>query len=154
MKKLLSVLMLALVLTGCGGSDKKTTVCKGNLDELTLAEVTIESDGDKTEKMKSRVTYDFSDYVTESEPIDTFWLPRVKSINVDYNSLKGGSAKYSVDGTKIYLDVEIDYSKSDFDELQKAGLVTSTDDDKEIVYISLEETIKEQEKAGLKCEEK
>lgn len=153
MKKLLAIAMVALVLTGCGGEKKVTTVCKGNLDEMTGAVVTIESTGDKTDVMKSTVTYDLSGYVSESAPIDTFWLPRVKSINVDYDSLKGGSAKYSVDGDKIILEVELDYSKADFDELKKANLVTTDGSDKKIAYISLEETIKEQEKAGLTCKE-
>ena len=94
MKKLLSVMLLALLLTGCGGEEKTTTICKGNIDEMTAAEVTIEATGDKTDVMKSTVTYDFTGYVTESTPIDTYWLPKVKSINVDYDSLKGGSAKY------------------------------------------------------------
>lgn len=90
MKKLLSVMLLALLLTGCGGEEKTTTICKGNIDEMTAAEVTIEATGDKTDVMKSTVTYDFTGYVTESTPIDTYWLPKVKSINVDYDSLKGG----------------------------------------------------------------
>ncbi len=78
----------------------------------------------------------------------------MKSINVDYDSLKGGSAKYTVDGEKIILKIELDYGEADFDELKKAKLVTTTDSDKKIVYISLEETIKEQEKGGLTCKEK
>ena len=141
MKKLLSVMLLALLLTGCGGEEKTTTICKGNIDEMTAAEVTIEATGDKTDVMKST-------------PIDTYWLPKVKSINVDYDSLKGGSAKYTVDGEKIILKIELDYGEADFDELKKAKLVTTTDSDKKIVYISLEETIKEQEKGGLTCKEK
>lgn len=31
MKKLLSVMLLALLLTGCGGEEKTTTICKGIL---------------------------------------------------------------------------------------------------------------------------
>ena len=49
MKKLLSVMLLALLLTGCGGEEKTTTICKGNIDEMTAAEVTIEATGDKTD---------------------------------------------------------------------------------------------------------
>lgn len=101
MKKLLSVMLLALLLTGCGGEEKTTTICKGNIDEMTAAEVTIEATGEK-----------------------------------------------------IILKIELDYGEADFDELKKAKLVTTTDSDKKIVYISLEETIKEQEKGGLTCKEK
>ena len=96
MKKLLSVMLLALLLTGCGGEEKTTTICKGNIDEMTAAEVTIEATGDKTDVMKSTVTYDFTGYVTESTPIDTYWLPKVKSINVDYDSLMNESLKLTL----------------------------------------------------------
>lgn len=51
---------------------------------------------------------------------------------------------------KLFLKL----NEADFDELKKAKLVTTTDSDKKIVYISLEETIKEQEKGGLTCKEK
>ena len=44
----------------------------------------------------------------------------MKSINVDYDSLKGGSAKYTVDGEKIILKIELDYGEADFDELEKS----------------------------------
>ena len=37
MKKLLSVMLLALLLTGCGGEEKTTTICKGNIDEIGRA---------------------------------------------------------------------------------------------------------------------
>ena len=79
----------------------------------------------------------------------SYWLPKVKSINVDYDSLKGGSAKYTVDGEKIILKIELDYGEADFDELKKAKLVTTTDSDKKIVYISLEEIIKNKKKVDL-----
>ena len=38
MKKLLSVMLLALLLTGCGGEEKTTTICKGNIDESLVKE--------------------------------------------------------------------------------------------------------------------
>lgn len=151
MKKLLGVMLLALVLTGCGSKEEKsTTICKGNIDELTATEVTIEATDDKTDVMKSHVVYDLTSYVSEELPIDTYWLAQVKSINIDFNSLDGAKAKYSVDGEKIILDVEINYDEADFDQLKDAGLITTGKDGK-VVYISLEQTIKEQEKAGLTC---
>lgn len=154
MKKFLCLMMLTGLLTGCGESGKKTTtVCKGNLDEITAATVEIKATGDKTDIMKSHVVYDFSNYISEEMPIDTYWLEQIKSMNVDYDSIKGASAKYSVDGNKIVLDIELDYSKADIDELKKAGLITSSED-KKVTYISLKQTINEQEKGGLTCKEK
>ena len=152
MKKLLSLALMTLLLTGCGAEDKTTTICKGNLDEITEATVTIEAEGDKTNVMKGTVVYDLSSMVSEDAPIDT-WLPILKSSNIDYNSLKGGKAEYKVDGNKITLDLELDYEKADFDELKKANLITTSEEGK-VTYISLEQTIKEQEKTGLTCKEK
>ena len=48
-------------------------------------------------------------------------------------------------------DGKIDYDKADFDELLAAGVLTSTDESKKIVYVSLDETIKQQENSGLVC---
>ena len=44
-----------------------------------------------------------------------------------------------------------DEDKADFDELLAAGVLTSTDESKKIVYVSLDETIKQQENSGLVC---
>lgn len=153
MKKLFSLMVLVLLLTGCSSDEKTTTICKGNIDELTTTNVTIESEGDKVSLMKHHLVYDLSGMVTDDLPIDSYWLPAIKSLNPDYSELKGGKAKYTVDGEKIYYDVEIDYNKADLDELKDAKLITTNKDGK-VVFISLEETIKEQEKGGLTCKEK
>ena len=102
---------------------------------MTAAEVTIEATGDKTDVMKSTVTYDFTGYVTESTPMILIGFLKWNLLMFDYDSLKGGSAKYTVDGEKIILKIELDYGEADFDELKKAKLVTTTDSDKKIVYI-------------------
>ncbi len=153
MKKLLCIMLLAGLLTGCGSDKKTTTVCKGNINEMIAATVTIEATGEKTDVMKNHIVYDLSNYITEEMPIDTYWLEQIKLTNADYESLKGVSAKYNVEGKKVILDLELDYNKADLDELKKAGLIT-TDSDKKVVYVSLEQTIKEQEKGGLTCKEK
>ena len=103
--------------------------------------------------MKSHVVYDFSNYVMEEIPIDIYWLEQIKSMNANYDSLKGTSAKYSIEGEKIILDLELDYKEANLDELKKAGLITATSD-KKVVYISLKQTIKEQENGGFTCKEK
>ena len=140
------------MITGCGGSEKTTTVCKGNIDELTTNTTTIESSDDQVEIMRAEVVYDVTDYVTDTFPIE-YWESQLKSINVDYDSLDGVTAKWNVDDTIITLNVEIDYTKADFDQLADAGVITTSGGEDEITYISLEQTIKEQENAGLTCKE-
>lgn len=150
MKKFLGMLMLALLVTGCGG-DKTTTVCKGNIDELTTNTTTIEATDDQVNTMKAVVEYDVTDYVDDQYTID-YWLSQLKSINVDYESLDGVIANWDVDGTIITLEVEINYDEADLSQLSDAGVITSTEDG-EVAYISLEETVKQQESAGLTCKE-
>lgn len=152
MKKLFFVFLFATMITGCGGNEKTTTVCKGNIDELTTNTTTIESSDDQVEIMRAEVVYDVTDYVTDTFPIE-YWESQLKSINVDYDSLDGVTAKWDVDDTIITLNVEIDYTKADFDQLADAGVITTSGGEDEITYISLEQTIKEQENAGLTCKE-
>ncbi|MFQ6792725.1 DUF1307 domain-containing protein [Thomasclavelia sp.] len=150
MKKLLGMLMLALVVTGCsGGGEKTTTVCKGNIDELTTNTTTIEATDDKVSTMKATIEYDVTSLVSDTTTIE-YLESYVKSMNVDYGSLDGVTAKYTTEGTIITLEVEINYEEADMEQLADAGVITSTDG-KEIAYISLDETIKEQEAAGLTC---
>ncbi|WP_300627482.1 DUF1307 domain-containing protein [uncultured Thomasclavelia sp.] len=125
-------------------------ICQGNLDEITTNTTTIEATNDKVNVMKAEVVYDVTNYVSDQYSID-YWLSQLKSINVDYNSLQGASASWDVNGTIITMNVEIDYDKADFDELLAAGVLTSTDESKKIVYVSLDETIKQQENSGLVC---
>lgn len=130
--------------------DESLVICQGNLDEITTNTTTIEATNDKVNVMKAEVVYDVTNYVSDQYSID-YWLSQLKSINVDYNSLQGASSSWDVNGTIITMNVEIDYDKADFDELLAAGVLTSTDESKKIVYVSLDETIKQQENSGLVC---
>lgn len=130
--------------------DESLVICQGNLDEITTNTTTIEATNDKVNVMKAEVVYDVTNYISDQYSID-YWLSQLKSINVDYNSLQGASASWDVNGTIITMNVEIDYDKADFDELLAAGVLTSTDESKKIVYVSLDETIKQQENSGLVC---
>ena len=130
--------------------DESLVICQGNLDEITTNTTTIEATNDKVNVMKAEVVYDVTNYVSDQYSID-YWLSQLKSINVDYNSLQGASASWDVNGTIITMNVEIDYDKADFDVLLAAGVLTSTDESKKIVYVSLDETIKQQENSGLVC---
>ncbi len=175
MKKLLGMLMLALVITGCSSgieknltkkdvseektteepvtkkdtSNKTTTICKGNIDELTTNTTTIEAANDKVSTMEAVIEYDVTSLIDENTTIE-YLESYVKSINIDYGSLDGVTAEYVTRGTIITLYVEINYEEADMNQLADAGVITSTDGNK-VAYISLDETIKEQEAAGLTC---
>lgn len=156
MKKILGIMMVALLLTGCGG-EETTTVCKGNIDELTEIAVTLEAKGDKAQKMSGTYTYNFAQYVEAGATIDEC-LELIKSMNFDFNSVDGLKGNYKADGNNVILDIEIDYEKADIDDLIKAGLVESTGD-KKPTFISLKETVTNLEKATQKgdkitCKEK
>lgn len=130
--------------------DKSLVICQGNIDEITTNTTTIEATDDKVNVMKAKVEYDVTDYVSDQYKID-YWKSQLQSINVDYNSLQGASATWDVNGTIITMNVEIDYDKADFDELAAAGVLTSSEDGKKIAYVSLEQTIQNQENSGLVC---
>ena len=130
--------------------DKSLVICQGNIDEITTNTTTIEATDDKVNVMKAKVEYDVTDYVSDQYTID-YWKSQLQSINVDYNSLQGASATWDVNGTIITMNVEIDYDKADFDELAAAGVLTSSEDGKKIAYVSLEQTIQNQENSGLVC---
>lgn len=130
--------------------DESLVICQGNIDEITTNTTTIEATDDKVNVMKAKVEYDVTDYVSDQYTID-YWKSQLQSINVDYNSLQGASATWDVNGTIITMNVEIDYDKADFDELAAAGVLTSSEDGKKIAYVSLEQTIQNQENSGLVC---
>lgn len=130
--------------------DKTLVICQGNIDELTTNTTTIEATNDKVNTMKAEVVYDVTDYISDQYPIE-YWESQLKSINVDYNSLQGASATWNVNGTIITLNIEINYDEADFDELLAAGVITSTEEGRKVIYVSLDETIKQQESSGLVC---
>lgn len=152
MKKVLGLLTLGLLLTGCSNNKETTTICKGSLDEITDSIVTIQAKGDETTKMTNKVTYDFTNYISDQTPI-TYYEDLVKEDNDELNDLKGVKANYKIEGTKITLTVTVDYKKADFKQLADAKLIVQGTEG-EVKYISLKQTIAQQTKAGLTCKEK
>ena len=80
-------------------------------------------------------------------------------ITTNTTTIEATNDKVNVMKAEVVYDVtnyvsdqySIDYDKADFDELLAAGVLTSTDESKKIVYVSLDETIKQQENSGLVC---
>lgn len=131
----------------------KTTICKGKLDMITTEEVEIISSDDKVKETKTKVIYDYTDYVSESYPI-SYYKDYIKNSNTFYKNVKGVKTSLKVEGNKIIYEVDIQYSQDYMKDLVEAGLVSTNGSYKDIDYISLKDTIENQKSAGLTCKEK
>ena len=118
----------------------KTTICKGKLDMITTEKVEVISSDEKVKETKTQVTYDYSDYV--------------KNSNGFYKGVNGVKAAIKVNGNKVIYTVDIQYDSDYMKDLVEAGLVSTNGSYKDIEYISLQDTLKNHENAGLTCKEK
>ena len=131
----------------------KTTICKGKLDMITDEEVEVISSDDKVKETKTKVIYDYTDYVSESYPI-SYYKDYIKNSNTFYKNVKGVKTSLKVEGNKVIYTVDIQYDSDYMKDLVEAGLVITNGSYKDIEYISLQDTLKNQENAGLTCKEK
>lgn len=131
----------------------KTTICKGKLDMITDEEVEVISSDDKVKETKTKVIYDYTDYVSESYPI-SYYKDYIKNSNTFYKNVKGVKTSLKVEGNKVIYTVDIQYDSDYMKDLVEAGLVSTNGSYKDIEYISLQDTLKNQENAGLTCKEK
>ena len=131
----------------------KTTICKGKLDMITTEEVKIISSDEKVKETKTQVTYDYSDYVSDMYPI-SYCKDYIKNSNKFYKDINGVKASLKVKGNKVIYTVDIQYDSDYMKDLVEAGLVSTNGSYKDIEYISLQDTLKNQENAGLTCKEK
>lgn len=145
MKKVLSMvalLMLIIVVSGCGGSgDSKTYIqdTKGVSVELTYY-----YDGDTVTKQVAKNTIN---YIELGQSKDDIKLLLDASSKV-YQGIKGVEESVKYDNDKAIETLTIDYTKVDFEALQKLPGVTL---DKETVAskkVSLEKTEALLKKAG------
>ena len=118
----------------------KTTICKGKLDMITTEEVEVISSDEKVKETKTQVTYYYKDYI--------------KNSNKFYKDINGVKASLKVKGNKVIYTVDIQYDSDYMKDLVEAGLVSTNGSYKDIEYISLQDTLKNQENAGLTCKEK
>ena len=131
----------------------KTTICKGKLDMITTEEVEVISSDEKVKETKTKVIYDYTDYVSESYPI-SYYKDYIKNSNTFYKNVNGVKASLKVKGNKVIYTVDIQYDSDYMKDLVEAGLVSTNGSYKDIDYISLKDTIENQKSAGLTCKEK
>ena len=131
----------------------KTTICKGNLDMITTEKVEVISSDEKVKETKTQVTYDYSDYISDTYPISSY-KDYIKNSNNFYKGVNGVKASLKVKGNKVIYTVDIQYDNEYMKDLVDAGLVRTNGSYKDIEYISLKDTLKNQKNAGLTCKEK
>jgi len=137
---LILIIILGAIVFYLTGHLTKTTICKGTLDMITDEEVEVISSDDKVKETKTKVIYDYKDYI--------------KNSNTFYKNVKGVKTSLKVEGNKIIYEVDIQYSQDYMKDLVEAGLVSTNGSYKDIDYISLKDTIENQKSAGLTCKEK
>lgn len=150
---LILIIILGAIVFYLTGHLTKTTICKGTLDMITDEEVEVISSDDKVKETKTKVIYDYTDYVSESYPI-SYYKDYIKNSNTFYKNVKGVKTSLKVEGNKIIYEVDIQYSQDYMKDLVEAGLVSTNGSYKDIDYISLIDTIENQKSAGLTCKEK
>ena len=106
-----------------------------------------------SKETKTQVTYDYSNYVSDMYPI-SYYKDYIKNSNKFYKDINGVKASLKVKGNKVIYTVDIQYDSDYMKDLVEAGLVSTNGSYKDIEYISLQDTLKNQENAGLTCKEK
>ena len=130
---LILIIILGAIVFYLTGHLTKTTICKGTLDMITDEEVEVISSDDKVKETKTKVIYDYTDYVSESYPI-SYYKDYIKNSNTFYKNVKGVKTSLKVEGNKIIYEVDIQYSQDYMKDLVEAGLVSTNGSYKDIDY--------------------
>mgnify|MGYP000271929918 CR=1 FL=1 len=99
----------------------------------------------------------YIDYQTQQRILkdSAYWYKDyIKNSNKFYKDINGVKASLKVKGNKVIYTVDIQYDSDYMKDLVEAGLVSTNGSYKDIEYISLQDTLKNQENAGLTCKEK
>ena len=120
---------------------------------ITTEKVEVISSDEKVKETKTQVTYDYSDYISDTYPI-SYYKDYIKNSNNFYKDVNGVKASLKVKGNKVIYTVDIQYDNEYMKDLVDAGLVRTNGSYKDIEYISLKDTLKNQKNAGLTCKEK
>ena len=99
---LILIIILGAIVFYLTGHLTKTTICKGTLDMITDEEVEVISSDDKVKETKTKVIYDYTDYVSESYPI-SYYKDYIKNSNTFYKNVKGVKTSLKVEGNKIIM---------------------------------------------------
>ena len=110
------------------------------LSRVVVPEYIIVHDGSPRDSTAQNYYVKYKDYI--------------KNSNKFYKDINGVKASLKVKGNKVIYTVDIQYDSDYMKDLVEAGLVSTNGSYKDIEYISLQDTLKNQENAGLTCKEK
>lgn len=113
--KLLLVVLLALIVTGCGKAEEKTMTCTRTLNQDGLKmefnyTVTYQGDYVKTVKSVEKVTSD------DPTVLDTY-KSAVEQLYAPYEKLDYYDTKVTIEGNTMTSTADINYEKIDVDKL-------------------------------------
>ena len=144
MKKL-TALLCVLCLVGCSSEeDTKTTVCTAEINGVNITN-SFKSNGDEITSQSIQNELDYSSSEISAEEITA----TAEAYKAAYD-ITGVEYSYENDGSTLFENITIDFTKTDFSELIDAGLITS-DSGEEVTYISLEQTLEALENSGFEC---
>lgn len=150
MKKIISVLFVALALVGCGSKPQEevVTVCTNDQPYAVYqsGEQKYTSKGDKVIKLEIKGVLDAGD----KETLDTI-MDSIDETLADVNELTGVKASAErIDDTKIYDIAEFDLEKADLQELSSLGMI-QVDTEEKVFFVSLKQSIANIEALGFSC---
>lgn len=150
MKKISMMLVMLLMLVGCGTSQKeKTTVCLNDTAYLAYdsSEQIFESKGDVVRHMRTKSVLSMEkNFGVNADEFIEIAQPGFDEIN----KLEGVHVSIEkIDDSTIYDKMEIDFDTADFKQLAKLGLVQL--DENDATFISLLRSVSMLEEAGFTC---
>ena len=87
---------------------------------ITTEKVEVISSDEKVKETKTQVTYDYSDYISDTYPISSY-KDYIKNSNNFYKGVNGVKASLKVKGNKVIYTVDIQYD-NEYMNQENAGL--------------------------------
>lgn len=143
MKKLLLIVVLLMILGGCG-EKTVTTTCTYKIDGLDH-QIFMESREDKIEKMGYVSVLDFASLGIEDESLIENAVNQLASI---YEGMEGVTYESEIADGKLTEKTSIDISKMSLDNLIQIGVV---DQDAQSIDIKLSEMTENFTSQGFEC---
>ena len=131
---MVALLMLMIVVSGCGGSGESKTYIQNT--KGVSVELTYYYDGDKVTKQVATNTIDYTELGQTKEDIKMLLDASSKA----YQGIKGVEESVKYDDNKAVETLTIDYEKVDFEVLQNLPGVTLDQETLTSKQVSLEKT--------------
>ena len=149
MKKLIIVLLCALVLGGCSAKEQ-STVCKLEKNGMTQ-QFTLNAKGDTITSTHEEMTFDLSQYADNEETLAMAKDALKAQIDSQFAGKEGIAVNYVDNGESLLTTIDIDMEKTTIEDLVELGMVGKEENSTDALSLKLSvEAIKE---AGFTCGE-